>query len=103
LIPLYCFELCEAVTRHREVHHVGAGQPVVHDGGALAPHAVDEGLRQRRGRQPHVARDANPPRAEVRHESTADEVRRRFVDLGRIEPTHVVGFEDGRIDAHSLL
>ena len=44
-----------AVPRHGEIHHVGRDHPVVDDVSALLARPVDEGRRDRRRRQPHVA------------------------------------------------
>ena len=62
----------EAGARHGVVHHVGAGQAVVDHLQALRGRAVDERRRQRRRRQPHVARDGDPPRPEERAEGAAE-------------------------------
>ena len=84
----------EAVVDDREVEHVGAEHAVVDDVGALLARAVDEGRGERRRRDAHVARHADPRRAQIRDEAAADLPRDVFVDLAGIEPADVVGLED---------
>jgi hypothetical protein len=60
--------------------------------------AATEGDESRMSRD-----DGDPRRAEVRHEGPADQARRLFVDLRRVQPADVVGLEDRWVDAHSRL
>jgi hypothetical protein len=90
----------QAVAGDGEVQHVGRDQAVVHDVGALRRRARDEGRGHRRRRQPHVAADADAPRAEVRREGAADGVGPLLVDLVGIGPPHVVGLEDVGMEIH---
>ena len=92
-----------AVARDGVVEHVGAHHAVVDDVGALGAGALDERRRHRGRRQPHVARHRDPLRLQIADEAAADLPRRLFVHFGRIQPADVVGLEDGRVDAHSLL
>ncbi len=81
------------VARHGEIHHVGRRHAVVDDVGALAQRALDERRRDRRRREPHVARHGDAPGVEVGDEAAADLPRGVLVDLGRVQAAHVVGLE----------
>ena len=106
-IPVYSFGLCDAVTwmpavepevADREVEHLGADEPDVDHVGPGGRGALDRRLRHRRRRDAHVAPDGDPLRLELLDVGAPDRARAVLVDLARIDPADVVGFEDLRIE-----
>jgi hypothetical protein len=80
-----------------EIEHLGADEPDVDYLGARRRGTLDRRLRHPLRRRAHVPADRDPLRLELLHVSAADRARAILVDLGRVDPAHVVGFEDLRI------
>ena len=68
------------------------------DVGAGLGGTLDRRRRHRRRRQPHVAPDRDPPRLELLDVGAPDRVGALLVELGRVDPAHVVGLEHLRIE-----
>ena len=78
----------------REIEHLGADEPDVDHVGPGGSSALDRRLRHGRRRAAHVAPDGDAFRLELLDVGAADLARAVLVDLVRIDPPDVVGFED---------
>ena len=88
----------EAQLADGEVDHLRPDEPEVEDGGAGVGRPVDDSRRHRGRRLAHVAADGDLRRLELLHVRAADRVGAGLVELGAVDPAHVVGLEDLRVE-----
>ncbi len=86
----------------REIEHLGADHADVDDIGAAVGRALDQRCGHRRRREPHVAADGDPARLELLDVRAPDRVGALLVELGRIEPAHVVRLEGSRVEHYRV-
>ncbi len=82
----------------REIDHLGADEPELEHVGACLGRAADDGLGHRRRRDAHVVPDGDPLRLEHLDEGAADRVGTLLVELRGVDPAHVVGLENLRVE-----
>src|SRR4051794_28035143 len=93
----------EAELADREVDHLGSDHPEVDHVRAGVRRAVDQGRRHRRRREPHVPSHRDPARLELLDIGAADRVGALLVEVGGVDPAHVVRLEDLRLEHGPML
>ena len=92
----------EVATPDGEVEHVRSDHPHVLDAAAPRGRSFDERRRDDRRARANVPTHGDVSRAEEIDEGSADLTGDGAVDLGRIDPTNVIGLEDGGVGHQGL-
>ena len=77
--------------RRREIDHLRAALPDVHDIAARLREPAHQSLLQRRPRQTDIMTDRHPVRRKQLHKRPADPIRQLLIDLLRIDPAKIIG------------